>query len=102
MLKKVYEEIVIAVALDNEYNLLIIDENLYKLAVENTRMLEQDPETILVYYESLHEEYEIPYLQPKVKIKVSTRLFGGYWTKCKTGRNFSCLISQYSFNHPHE
>ncbi len=54
----------------NEYR---VDESLYELAVENTQISDQDPETILVKYKSLYEEDEIPYLQPKVKIEVSSR-----------------------------
>ncbi len=50
-----------------------VDDSLYELVVENTQISDQDPETILVNYKSLHEENEIPYLQPKVKIEVSAR-----------------------------
>ncbi|MCB0762845.1 MAG: nucleotidyl transferase AbiEii/AbiGii toxin family protein, partial [Flavobacteriales bacterium] len=45
----------------------------YELVVENTQVSDQDPETILVNYNSIYDNNEVPYLQPKVKIEVSAR-----------------------------
>lgn len=50
-----------------------VNESWYELVVENTKVSDQDPETILVNYKSIYEENEVPYLQPKVKIEVSAR-----------------------------
>ncbi|TNE80967.1 MAG: nucleotidyl transferase AbiEii/AbiGii toxin family protein [Bacteroidetes bacterium] len=50
-----------------------VDENLYELAVENTQISDQDPETILVNYKSLYDKDELPYLLPRVKIEISAR-----------------------------
>lgn len=50
-----------------------IDVSLYELVVENERISDQDPETILVNYKTLYDKEEISYLLPRVKIEVSAR-----------------------------
>lgn len=50
-----------------------VDGSWYELVIENTQISDQDPETIVVNYKSVHEESKISYLQPKVKIEVSAR-----------------------------
>lgn len=50
-----------------------VEKSSYNLIVENTKISDQDPETILVNYKSLYVNEEIPYLKPQVKIEVSAR-----------------------------
>lgn len=48
-----------------------VDSSLYELAVENTQVSDQDPETIKVNYQSLFED--VSYLPKRVLIEVSAR-----------------------------
>lgn len=48
-----------------------VDEGMYELVVENTRISDQDPETIEVNFKSLF--HEVSYLANNVKIEVSAR-----------------------------
>lgn len=58
-----------------------IDSNLYELVVENTKISDQDPETIKINYKSVFEE--IPYLPHRVLIELGARSLLEPFTKTK-------------------
>lgn len=57
--------------LTNQLDSYGIDSNLYEIVVENTKISDQDPETIKINYESVFEE--IPYLPQRVLIELGAR-----------------------------
>lgn len=61
----------LTVILTNELNNYGVDSGLYDLVVENEKISDQDPETILVNYQSIFEE--VSYLPKRVLIEVSAR-----------------------------
>lgn len=58
-----------------------IKNNLYEIVVENTKISDQDPETIKVNYKSIFEE--IPYLPQRVLIELGARSLLEPFTKAK-------------------
>jgi len=62
----------------NEYR---IDSSLYQIIVENTKISDQDPETIKIKYQSVFEE--LPYLQNRVLIELGARSLLEPYSKTK-------------------
>ena len=67
--------------LTNQLNNYGINNDLYKIVVENTKISDQDPETIKVNYKSVFEE--IPYLPHRVLIELGARSLLKPFTKAK-------------------
>jgi len=62
----------------NEYR---VDSQLYQIIVENTKISDQDPETVKIKYQSVFEE--LPYLQNRVLLEVGARSLIEPYSKTK-------------------
>lgn len=55
----------------NEFKEYKIDEKLFDIKVENKKISDQDPEVIMITYQSVFDEF--PYIKQKVLIEISAR-----------------------------
>ena len=55
----------------SEFENLNIDKQLYKVEVKNTKISDQDPETVEIIYQSVFKE--LPYIEQKVLVEIGAR-----------------------------